>query len=53
MRGSFLKWFLCGALLVGGLHARETFQLMLESASVESVDLLVVTPIEAAAERRS
>jgi hypothetical protein len=53
MSAFFLRWFLGGALLVGSLHAGETFRLMFESPSVQSAELLVVTPLQGATESRS
>ena len=53
MNDTLLRWFLGGVLLVGSLHAGEAFQLMFDSPSVEPAGMCVVTPTEAAAERRS
>ena len=53
MSGSFIKWFLASAVLVGSLHAGETFRLMFDSPTVKPLEMFAVTHTEAAALRRS
>ena len=53
MSATFMRWFLISAVLVGSLHAGETYRLMFDSPSAEPLEMFAATPTEAAAPRRS
>lgn len=53
MSETFMRWFLISAVIVGSLHAGETYRLMFDSPSAEPLEMFVATPTEAAAPRRS
>jgi len=53
MSASFMRWFVASAILVGGLHAGETFRLMFDSSSAEPQEMFAATPTEEAAPGRS
>ena len=53
MSDSFSRWFVAAALLVGSLHARETFSLMFEMKEPAPAELYALTLSEEPAPSRS
>ena len=53
MSDSLSRWFVVAALLVGSLHARETFSLMFDTKEPAPAELYAVTPAEEPAPSRS
>ncbi len=53
MSESFMRGCVVSAILVGSLHAGETFRLMFDSPSAQPLEMFAATPVEAAAPSRS
>ena len=49
----FVRWFVVSAVLVGSLHAGETFRLLFDSQEPTPEELFAATPTEEAAPSRS